>query len=55
MTITVPNLYLCDGCGRFLELAFYQAVALNTINKKIVESGGLPIVLKCEPCIEVRK
>ena len=55
MSIAQTNLYLCDGCGRFLELAFYQAVALNTINQKLVEAGELPIVLKCDPCFEARQ
>jgi hypothetical protein len=55
MSITEANLYLCDGCGRLLELAFYQAVALNTVNRRIVETGGLPIVLKCKSCLEARQ
>lgn len=55
MTLATVNLYLCDGCGCFLELRFYQAVALNTINQKLVAAGNLPIVLKCHGCIEVGK
>ena len=55
MSLVATNLYLCDGCGCFLELPFFQAVALNAFNQELAERGELPIVLKCLSCIEVRR
>ena len=49
-TTQETTFYLCDTCGKIVEMTINDSLGISRMNTYLIAVGGLPLVVVCYSC-----